>query len=333
MQKQKKRLRERGLRFVKPPTIDASTLRSVVGGGHRLLTPVHRPATGLMQGHFSNLALRTGMNLHCTDIVQLQDMDTQQPTHDEGIKVLVRLQGQASVFWDDQPLPFVTRKNACCTAQAAVLALRAPATFRRHARAGEHQRMVVLTVAPSWLEAAQLDLPQRLHMHLSMRCWQPSARAIAITEQLLHPLAIHGPMARLHQESRALELIAEALAQLMPTDAVAPPPLPASVLARMQRLQDLLDSGEADAMDMHGIAQCVGSNATTLQQQFRQLHGQTIFDYLRSQRLQRAATALQLRGISIAEAAETAGYTSQANFSTAFRRQFGFSPKHARQRL
>jgi AraC-like DNA-binding protein len=119
----------------------------------------------------------------------------------------------------------------------------------------------------------------------------------------------------------------------MPTDTVAPPPLAASVLARMQRLQDLLDSGEADAMDMHGIAQCVGSNATTLQQQFRQLHGQTIYDYLRAQRLQHAATALQLRGVSIAEAAEMAGYTSPANFSTAFRRKFGFSPKHARQRL
>ncbi|MBP8278605.1 MAG: helix-turn-helix transcriptional regulator, partial [Propionivibrio sp.] len=38
-------------------------------------------------------------------------------------------------------------------------------------------------------------------------------------------------------------------------------------------------------------------------------------------------------GVSVARAAEIAGYSSQANFSTAFRRHFGLSPKHYRVKV
>jgi AraC-like DNA-binding protein len=50
-------------------------------------------------------------------------------------------------------------------------------------------------------------------------------------------------------------------------------------------------------------------------------------------RLRRAAWALQHGGANVARAAKIAGYASQANFSTAFRRHFGLPPKMYRARL
>ena len=43
-----------------------------------------------------------------------------------------------------------------------------------------------------------------------------------------------------------------------------------------------------------------------------------------------ARDAMERDGISVAEAAYDAGYSSPANFSTAFKRMFGLSPREAK---
>lgn len=306
--------------------IDAQALHRAVGRVHHVLTPPPLPGHALMRGRFSNGAVRAGINLHCTDIVQLQEMRTCHTMNEAGLKILIRLQGQAQVCMDDQSLPF---EHTYSGPQGVVLALRSPAQFVRHAHGGDRQRMVVLTVAQDWLDAQGLAITPTLDSHLSMQRWVPSRRAVALTEQLLHPSAAVPALARLHQESQTLELITQALAPLVATP-TAHMPLGGRALERMRRLQELLHSTEADTMDMATIAREVGSNATTLQQEFRHWQGQSIFEYLRALRLRRAHTALQQHGVRVAQAAELAGYSSQANFSTAFRRHFGVAPKHVR---
>jgi AraC-like DNA-binding protein len=312
--------------------IDAVVLQTLIGQDYQVLSPAQRSPSPLMQGYFSNVALRDGISMHCTDILQLQDMATQLEMREEGIKVLIKLEGNADVFMDEHTLPFVANKNPSAAPQGAVVALNAPATFRRYAKTGAHQRMVVLTVTPAWLEAAHMR-PLFNLKHLAMHSWKPTPRAVAIAEQLLHPGELGGMLHRLLQESRALELLAEAFGQIL-----LPPTPPATALSsgslqRARRLQQFLDSGDADQLDMSSIAQAMGCNATTLQQQFREMCGQTIFEYMRLQRLQRAAHALVHRGVSVAHAADIAGYSSQANFSTAYRKHFGITPKHSRNRL
>lgn len=312
--------------------IDSDRLRTQVGQGHQLLSPGAGAASTLMQGSFSITRLRDGLSLHCTDVVHLHDMATQFVIQDESIKVLLKLEGNAQVVIGTQSLRLDAGEGRGAVPHGAVVTLNAPDTFQRHSRAGTRQRMVVLTLKPAWFDAAGLSR-NLFREHLSVHPWRPTPRAVAIAGQLIHPAGLDGPMQRLHQESRALELIVEALSVPMAGAAPAAFALPASACQRVRRLQKLLDSGEADQMDMRAIAQSIGCNANTLQQQFREVCGKTIFDYLRQRRLQRAAHALQHEGVSVARAAEIAGYSSQANFSTAFRRHFGLQPKHCRNRL
>jgi AraC-like DNA-binding protein len=214
----------------------------------------------------------------------------------------------------------------------AVLCLERAEEFVRRCAAGERQRLVVVVLTAAWFASGRpLAIPKM--EHLEMRCWTPTPQATAITEQLLNPTAFQGPMRELYLESRTLELVAEAFTGMSTPDRVLAAGLRPDAHARATRLRDLLDSGHADAMRLEEMAHTMHSNVPTLQGQFRQAFGTTIIDYLRVSRLRRAARALQHEGVSVARAAEIAGYASPSNFSTAFRRHFGLSPKTCRARV
>lgn len=312
--------------------LDIKALAAQVGHGYHLQTPEIAPLSPIMQGSFSIARLRPGFFLHCTDVAHLYDMTSQFVMLEESVKVLLKLEGSARVTFGGQPLDLDAGQGSSARPRGAVVALSAPEDFERRCRAGTRERMVAITLTPDWFEAAGLA-PPLFRQHLSIKDWQPSARAIAIAEQLVRPASFDGPMHALYQESRALELVAEALAQAGSADQATPPDLRPAEYRRICRLQEFLDSGQADHLAMSAIAQEIGCNTNTLQRQFRQTFGKTIFDYLRETRLQRAADALERDGISVGQAAELAGYNNQANFSTAFRRHFGIAPKWVRSKI
>ena len=315
-----------------PCTLDRQALSARIGQGFQLVEPELSAAGALLAGSLSIAQLRAGLFLHCTDVTHLHDMTTRFAMVEEGTKVLLKLEGNARVSLGGVPVGLDAGQGADACPQGAVVTLSIPEDFERHCRADTRERMVVITLTTQWFESAGLA-PCHLREHLAVRAWQPSPRAIAIAEQLVRPAAFVGPMHALYQESRALDLVAEALTQVGPGEQTAPPALAPAAYRRICRLQALLDSGEADSLSLGSIAQEIGCNANTLQRQFRDTFGKTIFDYLRESRLQRAAEALERDGVSVAVAAEIAGYNSQANFSTAFRRHFGIAPKHARVKV
>ncbi|ARP89616.1 hypothetical protein CAL14_04390 [Bordetella genomosp. 9] len=82
----------------------------------------------------------------------------------------------------------------------------------------------------------------------------------------------------------------------------------------------------SDAPSQKRLARLIGVNEKRLTHAFRSLLGKSIPDYLRDQRMERARTLLQDRSLSVAEIADRLGFSSPANFASAFRRQSGCSP-------
>ncbi|RDU97651.1 response regulator transcription factor [Trinickia dinghuensis] len=74
------------------------------------------------------------------------------------------------------------------------------------------------------------------------------------------------------------------------------------------------------------LARLVGTNEKRLSQAFRENLGQTVFEYVRSERLGIAQRLLTGTQLSIANIAEEIGFSSAANFATAFRERFGVTP-------
>jgi len=301
------------------------------GEGYRRLDPALAPEAPVLLGQCRSEVLRPGLSLHCTEVRDLHDL-TIQAMQGESLHLALVLDGQVDVSFGSRRLGLDSSGQR--GAQAAFVVLREPELFVRRARRGNRERKVSISFSRKWLEEAGADgLADEggrslFEQHLAIERWTPSTRAVALAEQLLHPPPQAPVLHRLCLESRVIELAAEALHHLL-----AIKPLP-SIRPRERRriasVLELLDSGEADGMSLAEIGRQVGSNVSTLQKQFRAAHGLTVFDYLRRGRLLRARHALEREGRSIVEAAGIAGYTSPANFATAYKRQFGLTPRQSR---
>lgn len=300
--------------------------------GGALSGPEQAVGGSVFNGTLSLAELRAGFFLHRTDIAYLRGLTSRFPLTKSGIKIVLKLQGGGRLRIGPLVLPVEVPPGG--GARAAVVALRGPAPYEHRCRAPSRERMLVLTLAPHWLDKAGLGHLNALP-HLTMTAWAPSPRAVCVAEQLLAEGQLQdGPLSGLQQECLTLELVIEALAQwVAPANSAAAceaAGLRPTAYQRACHLRDWLDSGAADSLTMGAIARHMGCNASTLQTQFRQAFGKPIFEHLREGRLRRAADAITAQGITVAQAADLAGYRSPANFSTAFRRLYGFSPKNLR---
>lgn len=289
--------------------------------------------------------LQPGLRLHADDAVDAVDV-TAQGCSPPGLHLVFLLEGGLDVAYGERRVVLDTAAPPAagaparpCVGQARcfLLNLAEPVAFTRHIRRGRYARRVSLCVSREWLQQLQGcscasmpgPLQALLDSHLALQPWQPSARAVALAEQIVRPPACAPMMQLLYQQSRLLDLLAEALA---PLQAPAPAPAPTAVMSRRLRdLREFLNSEAANELSLDDIASRAGMSVNALQEQFRRAYGTTVFEFVRESRLQRARLALERDGLSIKQAAALAGYSSAANFATAFGRRFGLRPKDARR--
>ncbi len=321
---------------------DLATMASSVGHGYRCVRPTAADAGPAFHGTVDLTEVRPGLIVHSTDIENLQRVTTEM-TLSPRLTVVLALAGQTSVSFGDRPLQ-LNMDGGCgkrATADGAIVSLARPEDFVRSAQAGFRERKVCVSVGPDWLTSSGLceqgDAEPVLEFadrHLSMLQWRPSAKAAALAEQLINPPRMTSLMRRLYVEARALEVLSEAFAAIEGSgSALATPRNRPQDERLMREVGVFLDTADPDALSLVDVARHFGTNPSSLQQKFRQTFGMTVFAYIRSQRLQRARLALERDGISVALAADIAGYASAANFATAYRRAFGLTPKQSRSRV
>ena len=78
------------------------------------------------------------------------------------------------------------------------------------------------------------------------------------------------------------------------------------------------------------LARQVGLNRSRLCVEFKEIFGTTVFEFCQGYRMNKARELLQDRNLSIAQVAESVGYEHATNFTSAFKKQFGFLPKAIR---
>nr|WP_280524095.1 response regulator [Pandoraea pulmonicola] len=83
--------------------------------------------------------------------------------------------------------------------------------------------------------------------------------------------------------------------------------------------------------ELAGLASAVGTNTRRLNLAFRRCVGVTVFDFLREERMKEARRLLSETSLDIQSIASAVGFTSAANFATAFRERFGMPPSGFRE--
>lgn len=322
-------------------TLSGSDVARQAGADHRFVAAEIAPEQPVLSGRLVARTLRPGLDLHGAEVNDLHDMRT-RAVADPGLRVLLLLDGCVDVSFGPLRVSLSARAAPAGAARpvGVLIGLTHAEVFERRWQRGAYERKVVVTVTPPWLATCGLSgtdgnpaaLQAFLSRHLALERWQPSPRTIAIAEQIVRAPAMPPLAQHLFLESRAIELVSEALASFDRADPGRPALRPREY-GRARDLRDFLDDDACDGMSLDELARRAGVNANTLQRQFRAAFGSTIFEYLRESRLQRARAALEGRGLSVAEAARLAGYTSPANFATAYKRRFGVSPKVSRARV
>jgi AraC-like DNA-binding protein len=285
---------------------------------------------------------RPGLRVHVDDATDQFD-GVAQGRCEPGLHLVILLEGQLDLRYGEQDIRLATPRLPTHPpdARGAVLLHLAQAEpFARTSHSGRYARRVSLGLSADWLaqlqQASQAGCPaplaQLLEQHLRPTSWLPSARALALAEQIVRPPALSPWLQAIYVESRVLELLGEALGPWQgelpaePGNTLSP-----GTLRRLREVRAFLQTTEADELSLDEIARRIGMNVNSLQAQFRQAFGSTVIAFLRDSRLQRARLALEHEGLCIKQAAALAGYTSAANFSTAFTRCFGLTPKAAQR--
>lgn len=101
--------------------------------------------------------------------------------------------------------------------------------------------------------------------------------------------------------------------------------------AAVHRVQQAISSAPEREWTMHAMAEVGHVTERHLLRLFMQHCGVSPLDYLRSIRLERARQFIE-RGASVAQAAETSGYSSSLHLRRAWKRQWGGSPRDAQRR-
>lgn len=286
--------------------------------------------------------LRPGLHLHYDDICEPQSVHAHAEIF-PGLRIVLLLEGALDLSYGDRDVRLAATVDKPC---ACLVSVAEADQFTRRAQRGAYSRRVNLGLEFDWMDQVCASSQERSRtldtfrcQHLATMQWQLSARGVALAEQIVRPLPMEPLLQSLYLECRSLELVTEAMGTLHAqaqggvSDTHDLKGLRPREHQRVRELHALLSSGQADAMSMDDIARQAGVNANTLQRQFRAVYGTTIFDHLRESRLLRARQALELEGVTVGQAAMIAGYTSAANFATAYRRRFGTPPKLVRTRV
>lgn len=98
-------------------------------------------------------------------------------------------------------------------------------------------------------------------------------------------------------------------------------------LDRVNRIKSIVELNLSRTPSINEIADEIGVSSSKLLKMFRDIEKKTIGDFIIERKMQFAATMLTSRSISVAEIAYRAGYEHPSNFTTAFRKYFGVSPR------
>lgn len=314
---------------------------ALAGTGFRVTDPDLAADGVALCGDYRLLRLRPGLVLHASDTHDIHDLTTEIVQH-AGITCSLFLKGNVSVAMGGRKFCFGAPGAAdAAHCEGVVVARARPETFVRRSRRGAHIRKVNVTVSREWLErdglhgmAGHAEIARFGADHLGSRRWHPSLRLVSLAEQVLRPPAYAPLLHGLYLESRAIEIVGEALHAIAHSS-----PDPSSLRLRprdhqrMAELRELIEARLDAAFTLGEVARDAGMSVNTLQRLFQAVQGMTVFEHVRRRKLERARDALERDGVSVAEAAHIAGYTSAANFSTAFKRAFGASPKTFRALL
>lgn len=282
-----------------------------------------------IEGRCSFLDVELGPSIHANDSFERRS-GHEHFTLSPRVTVSLMLEGDLDAAIDGQPLWLSARSGP----SGHLWVSPEPLRLDRWTRAGQRIRKVNISLPyAQFLQfTAQPQPPfpggqQWAQPGLQLLTWQPNAQSLRFAEEIFAADEDTSATRTLNAAIAALCLLRQALTF---GDASASQPVRGSTSVRDARraraVREFIVNHVGDALSMEGVAQHTNMSESTLQRVFKSAYGMTVMEFVRTRRLEMARMLLLQDGITVGEAAHGAGYSSTANFSTAFQREFGYPP-------
>lgn len=157
-----------------------------------------------------------------------------------------------------------------------------------------------------------------------------TAEMMGVANSLLKPL-VHETVRPIYLRAKAVELVCLAVDRLRQPEQLVDAGIRLSKydISCMHRAQQILDESRR-APTLEELGRKVGVNRNKLAIGFKHVFGMTVGTYHRERRLSLAYDMLKEPGMTIARAADEAGYRDAGSFSKAFKVRFGILPSDVR---
>ncbi|ENI4487549.1 helix-turn-helix transcriptional regulator [Vibrio fluvialis] len=285
---------------------------------------------GLFTGRVENLKVQDGVLFHNKDIVHKADFSTQREIPPQLI-IAIPLESKALMTYGETHQLKGCRFHKSDPIVATAIIYLEPGLVRGAAKAYVRSRSIVLSFSTHWLDTTMNDktrehFQQVLSQHLSRFDWSLPPH-IGQMAEALNLTSSQSAAESLMREAFTLAVWDNLMTNIRQRSFVS------SLRhgAQSTRLKMFLMEEKVDDMPLTTIAQELGMSVSTLQRAARKELGMSLQRYLRERKLQQVKVKLEECSVTIQEAAEIAGYAHSANFITAFRKLFGFSPNHMKK--
>lgn len=298
------------------------------------LSPDLSGQVNMLRGNIDFFQLQDGLSVHFSNACDLQDLEIIRECQPR-LCISYFLEGSIEAYIGDDPIPMPAFDDHSQSWKpvASMFSQCKTELFKRYAKRGNYIKKIVITITPAWLKklyhgTAELDQIQSFSQtHLARKNWTPSAHSIAIVEQIINSAHMPDVMRRLYVESRTLMLVEEAFRELIgfhPNERLGS--IRPQDRDRLKAIEYYLQNHVGHQISTKELATEVGISVNSLQRLITKAYDMSASRFIRTFMLERARTSMEREGISISEAAYLAGYNSPANFATAFKKCFGFSP-------
>ncbi|NVK18442.1 MAG: helix-turn-helix transcriptional regulator [Methylocystaceae bacterium] len=288
----------------------------------------------MLRGNIDFFELQEGLSVHFSNACDLQNLEIIRECKPR-LCISYFLEGSIEAYiGDDQiPMPVFDETTQTWSPVASMFSQCKTELFKRYAKRGSFIKKIVITMTPQWLEKFNHLSPEFSQIqnfsetHLARKNWTPSAHSIAIVEQIITSANMPEIMRRLYVESRALMLVEEAFRELIgftPNERLSN--IRPQDRDRLKAIEHYLQNHVGHQISTKELADEIGISVNSLQRLIARAYDISASKFIRTFMLERARTCMERDGISISEAAYIAGYNSPANFATAFKKCFGFSP-------
>lgn len=253
------------------------------------------------------------------DLAIISKMDDQEPR----LVVTVGLKGCSRFVGAHGDEIFFSEGNTTMTTFASSLG-------ERHYEAKSPVSQIRLTISKAWFdkyfgEAMSTQVFNRRNIHVL--CQRPTSAQAMVSAQQLLARDVPPVMKRMFLHTQALCLLSAELGQLFGEGRESPVKLTQKDKNIAEAAHDILSREFKTPPSVEELSKRVGTNQCKLKEVFHHYFNNTPYGILLDIRMRHAYQLLQSTRCPVSVAADSVGYSHASNFSAAFVKYFGISPK------